>query len=77
MVRLSSEWATTRIPETIRRSLAKVGLDIADVDHIIPHQPGVGVLRKTADVMGIPFGKFHINMDRVREYIGGDRRDHA
>lgn len=55
---------TTRIPMTVKRTLAKSGLTIADIDHIIPHQPSIGILRETAKRLGIPFEKFHTNMDR-------------
>ena len=56
--------ATHRIPLTINRSLEKANLTVADVAHVVPHQPGIGVLREAAEIMGIPFEKFHTNMDR-------------
>jgi 3-oxoacyl-[acyl-carrier-protein] synthase-3 len=56
--------ATLRIPQTLQRSLEKAGLSISDIDHILPHQPSMSVLKKTAEIMNIPFSKFYTNMDR-------------
>ena len=58
------QMATNRIPQTVKLSLMKAGLTTKDIDHVIPHQPGIGVLHKTAELMGIPFEKFHTNMDK-------------
>lgn len=58
------QMAINRIPFTLNRSLKKAGLTIEDIDHIIPHQPSIKVLKKTAELLDIPFEKFHINMDR-------------
>jgi 3-oxoacyl-[acyl-carrier-protein] synthase-3 len=31
---------------------------------VIPHQPSIRVLKRTADILEIPFGKIKKNMDR-------------
>lgn len=56
--------AVNRIPFTLERSLSKAELSKDDIDHIIPHQPSIKILKKTAEVTNIPFEKFHTNMDR-------------
>jgi len=56
--------ATSRIPLTVKRSLKKAGLGAADVDHVIPHQPSIGILKATAELIDVPFEKFHISMQK-------------
>ncbi|MBU2578431.1 ketoacyl-ACP synthase III [Patescibacteria group bacterium] len=56
--------AIERLPMTLERSLKIANLTINDIDHIIPHQPSIGILKKTAEIMNIPFEKFHTNMDK-------------
>lgn len=56
--------AINRIPETLQKSLQKAGLSVSDIDHVLPHQPSINVLKKTAEIMGVPFSKFHTNMDK-------------
>jgi len=65
------EMALRRIPLTVERSLARAGLTLDDVDHIIPHQAGINVLQDAAKGMGIPFEKLHINMARYGNTAGG------
>ena len=56
------DMAVSRIPDTVSKSLERAHLSLADVDHVVPHQPGIGVLQHSAEIMGIPFDKFHTNM---------------
>ena len=58
------EMATYRIPWTLGRSLQKAGISLQDIHHVIPHQPSIKILKKSADILGIPFRLFHTNMDR-------------
>jgi 3-oxoacyl-[acyl-carrier-protein] synthase-3 len=55
--------ATTVLPECIRHILAANRLQLSDVAMIIPHQPSMRVLKKTADLLEIPFSKIRTNMD--------------
>lgn len=56
--------ATTVLPSSIRSVLNYVGYTVNDVDLIVPHQPSVQILIKTAEILGIPFEKVMTNMDR-------------
>ncbi|WP_257313845.1 3-oxoacyl-ACP synthase III family protein [Geothrix fuzhouensis] len=64
------ETATTVLPQTIQGLLAKHGLSVADVSHLIPHQPSVRVLRRTAEVLGLPAERVAMNMDRYANTAG-------
>ncbi len=52
------------IPDALRRVLANSGLTPDDVQHVIPHQPSIRILEESARRIGIPFSRFHTNMDR-------------
>ena len=55
--------ATSVLPTAIRELLDLNGLRLDDITRIIPHQPSVRVLRKTAELLGIPFERIHTNLD--------------
>ena len=56
--------ATRVLPLSLAKSLAKAGLLATDIAHVFPHQPNINILRKVAEISGIPFERFHTNMDR-------------
>jgi len=55
--------ATSVLPAAITELLSLNGLSLADVTRIIPHQPSVRVLRRTAESPGIPFGLICTNLE--------------
>lgn len=59
------------LPEAINTVLYDVGLKISDVDMLIPHQPSIAILKKTAEILGLPFEKVRTNMDRYANTSGG------
>lgn len=56
--------ATHALPRAINQVLEDTGLSIADIDLMIPHQPSIRILRKTAEIIGLPFEKVMSNMDK-------------
>lgn len=58
------ETGTTVLTQAIREVLAANGLSVADVSAVIPHQPSVRVLKRTSELLDIPFSKFKTNMDK-------------
>ncbi len=56
--------AVTSMTETVRGSLADVGLTTADVDLLIPHQANIRIIDATAKKLGIPSEKVFVNVDR-------------
>ena len=58
------ETGTKVLPAAIRTVLAQNEVSIDDIAMVIPHQPSIRVLQKTADLLGIPFSKIKTNMDR-------------
>lgn len=64
------ETGTTVLPQTIQGLLTRHGLSILDVSWLIPHQPSVRVLRRTAEVLGLPLERVRMNMDRYANTAG-------
>lgn len=65
------ETGTRVLPEAIKAVLDDVKLSIKDVDYLIPHQPSIAILKKTAEVLGLPFEKVMTNMSRYANTSGG------
>ncbi|MDD2995031.1 MAG: ketoacyl-ACP synthase III [Paludibacter sp.] len=62
--------ATQALPKAINQVLEDTGLTIADIDLMIPHQPSIRILQKTAELIGLPFEKVMTNMDRYANTSG-------
>jgi 3-oxoacyl-[acyl-carrier-protein] synthase III len=63
--------ATEVLPKAIRQVLVDTGLEVNDIDYMIPHQPSIGILKKTAEILGLPFEKVMTNMDKYANTSGG------
>jgi 3-oxoacyl-[acyl-carrier-protein] synthase III len=63
--------ATQVLPHAINEVLSDSGLSINDIDLMIPHQPSIGILKKTAEVIGLPFSKVMTSMDKYANTSAG------
>lgn len=63
--------AIMALPKAISQVLSDTGLSIEDIDMMIPHQPSIRILRKTAELIGLPFEKVMTNMDKYANTSGG------
>lgn len=63
--------ATMALPLAINQVLLDTGLSINDIDLMIPHQPSIRILQKTAEMIGLPFSKVMTNMDKYANTSGG------
>lgn len=63
--------ATHALPKAINQVLEDTGLTVADIDLMIPHQPSIRILKKTAEFIGLPFEKVMHNMERYANTSGG------
>tara|TARA_B110000971_G_scaffold117350_1_gene120244 strand:- start:1717 stop:2709 length:993 start_codon:yes stop_codon:yes gene_type:complete len=59
------------LPKAIRKVLSDTNLTIDDIDYMIPHQPSIKILEKTAEILGLPWEKVMTNMDRYANTSGG------
>lgn len=64
------ESATHALPKAINQVLEDTGLNIDDIDVMIPHQPSIRILQKTAEIIGLPFEKVMTNMDKYANTSG-------
>jgi len=66
--RMDGPWvyslAVDHITQNVTKCLAIADMTADEIDHIIPHQPGIGVLRDAAKNLGVDFGKVHTIMNK-------------
>lgn len=65
------ETGTDVLPKAINQVLNDTGLSISDIDYMIPHQPSIRILQKTAEIIGLPWEKVMTNMDKYANTSGG------
>lgn len=65
------ETGTEVLPKAINQVLNDTGLVIDEIDYMIPHQPSIKILQKTAEIIGLPFEKVMTNMDKYANTSGG------
>ena len=63
--------ATEVLPKAILSVLEDCHLSIDDIDYLIPHQPSIAILKKTAEIIGLPFSKVMTNMEKYANTSGG------
>lgn len=54
--------ATRALPLAIRQVLEDCRLDVSDIDHLVPHQASMKVLRAVANELDLPLHKVRTNM---------------
>jgi 3-oxoacyl-[acyl-carrier-protein] synthase-3 len=59
------------LPNAIFQAIDDAGLEINDIDFMIPHQPSINILKKTAEIIKMPFSKVMTNMDKYANTSGG------
>lgn len=57
------EKATAALPECIRQVLCVNRVGLADVSIIIPHQASAHVLKRTAEILNIPYSRMQTNLE--------------
>jgi 3-oxoacyl-[acyl-carrier-protein] synthase-3 len=62
--------ATTVLPQAIQQILALHGLEPQQLSMIIPHQPSIRVLRRTAEVLNVPFSMIQSNVSSYANTAG-------
>jgi 3-oxoacyl-[acyl-carrier-protein] synthase III len=65
------ETGTKVLPQAILQVLKDANMTIDDVDYLIPHQPSIAILKKTAEILNLPWEKVMTNMDRYANTSGG------
>ncbi len=58
------KFAIRVLPKVIKEVLTDSGLKAEDIKYMIPHQPSIGILKKTAEILDFDFKKVLTNMDK-------------
>jgi len=58
------KFAVRIMDEAARHVVRSAGLNLEEVDWIVPHQANVRIIKAAADRLGIPEEKFFVNVDR-------------
>ena len=64
------DFATKILPYTILDSLKKHELTVDDITWLVPHQPSIRVLIKTAEILKLPIEKIVLNMTNYGNTAG-------
>lgn len=65
------ETGSTVLTSAIRDIVSRNGFELKDVAAFVPHQPSLRLLERTAELLEVPFERFHRNMDRYANTSGG------
>lgn len=57
--------AVRYMSDTASAALARAGLEMSDVNWVVPHQANMRIIRAVSERMGVPLDRFCVNMDRV------------
>ena len=57
-------FAVRTVPRTSRKALKKAGLEVGDVDWLIPHQANTRIIDAAMNLMGIESEKVVVNLDK-------------
>ena len=47
----------------IRSMCGKIGVQVTDIDHIVPHQANIRIISMAARKLGLPMDKFTVNIE--------------
>ena len=64
------ETGTKVLPKAIHQVLNDAKLSISDIDLLIPHQPSLKTLKKTSEIIGLPWSKVMVNMNKYANTAG-------
>ncbi|MBN2611328.1 MAG: ketoacyl-ACP synthase III [Bacteroidales bacterium] len=65
------ETATKVLPTVIKEVLADSKITVEQIKFLIPHQPGIRILKDTARIIGLPFSKVMTNMEHYANTSAG------
>ena len=60
----------SKLPKSIIDLLARIKIDKNNIDHVIPHQPSINILKKTAEILDVDFSKFGTSMEEYANTAG-------
>jgi len=64
------DFATVKYPEAVREVVKRCGYKLEDVDHVIPHQSNVNMIRVSMENLGLPAEKAYVNLPKYANCAG-------
>jgi 3-oxoacyl-[acyl-carrier-protein] synthase-3 len=58
------KFAVSSMPDSIKSALALAGLEVRDIDYLIPHQANIKIINSIAEKVGLAPGQVVTNLDR-------------
>lgn len=56
--------ALSGIPNSVHAVFETLNISAPDIDHVIPHQPSIRLLKNISNEIEVPWAKFHLTMDK-------------
>jgi 3-oxoacyl-[acyl-carrier-protein] synthase-3 len=56
--------AVRSLEESVREVLKEEGIGVNELDWVVPHQANIRILEALSERLGIPLGRFVVNIDR-------------
>ncbi|MCX7748806.1 MAG: ketoacyl-ACP synthase III [Clostridia bacterium] len=63
-------FATNAFPESVRNVASDVGIELSDIDIVIPHQANVNIISEGMKKLEIPFEKAFVNIHKYGNTVG-------
>ena len=64
------DFATVAFPEAVRAVVAKCGLNLEDIDLVVPHQSNVNIINFSMNALGLPKEKAFTNIQKYGNMAG-------
>ena len=58
------KFATKALPYAMKRAAERIGLDLSELDWVVPHQANIRIIETAAKNSDLPMDKFIINIDK-------------
>jgi 3-oxoacyl-[acyl-carrier-protein] synthase-3 len=65
------KWAVNILTDSTEEVLERAGLNVSQLDLVIPHQANIRIINAATDVLGFPREKVFNNLDRYGNTSGG------
>ena len=59
------KFAVNAMAKVVRNVAEQAGIDVADIDLVIPHQANLRIIKKAAELLDIPMDKVYTNIERM------------
>ena len=59
------EFAVTAVPEAVREAAKHAGIDVSEIDYMVPHQANIRIIKAAADRLGMKPEQLITNVDEM------------